>query len=147
MRTINSTLSENKLTVGESVMDDRLVNLNEIKGIKLSSVSVKKRPFIKAQREVAKYIIENWDNAEMLSHLVNDKEFKAEQELVCAIAEDRLKELTPAEEKKPIEEPKKKPAKKAGRKVVRKVGDIHKNGLWFWKEYKPGKFDWRVIKK
>lgn len=27
-----------------------------------------------------------------------------------------------------------------------KVGDIHKNGLWSWTEYKPGKFDWRVIK-
>ena len=146
MRTINSTtLSENKLTVGESVMDNRLVSLNEIKDIKLSSASVKKRPFIKAQRTAAKYIIENWDNTEMLSHLVNDKEFKAEQELVCKIAEDRLKELTPVEE--PKKKPIKKPAKKVGRKVTRKVGDIHKNGLWEWKEYKPGKFDWRVIKK
>jgi len=26
------------------------------------------------------------------------------------------------------------------------VGDIHKNGLWSWTEYKPGKFDWRTIK-
>ena len=28
-----------------------------------------------------------------------------------------------------------------------KVGDIHPNGKWVWKEIKPGKFDWRVIKK
>lgn len=27
-----------------------------------------------------------------------------------------------------------------------KVGDIHENGKWMWTEYKPGKFDWRVIK-
>ena len=141
MKTINSTLSENKLTVGESVMDDRLVSLNEIKDVKLSSTPVKKRPFIKAQRVAAKYIIENWDNAEMLSYLVKDEEFKAGQELVCKIAEDRLKELTP------VEEPKKKPIKKVGLKAVRKVGDVHKNGLWVWKEYKPGKFDWRAIKK
>ena len=27
------------------------------------------------------------------------------------------------------------------------VGDIHPNGLWVWSEYRPGKFDWRVMKK
>ena len=27
------------------------------------------------------------------------------------------------------------------------VGDIHPNGKWVWKEYKPGKFDWRVAKR
>lgn len=25
-----------------------------------------------------------------------------------------------------------------------KVGDLHKNGLWVWTEYKPGRFDWRI---
>lgn len=30
---------------------------------------------------------------------------------------------------------------------ARNVGDIHPNGKWVWKEYKPGKFDWRVAKK
>jgi hypothetical protein len=30
--------------------------------------------------------------------------------------------------------------------VVRNVGDIHPNGEWVWTEYKPGKFNWRVIK-
>ena len=27
------------------------------------------------------------------------------------------------------------------------VGDVHSNGKWVWTEYKPGKFDWRGIKK
>jgi hypothetical protein len=27
------------------------------------------------------------------------------------------------------------------------VGDIHPNGKWVWKEYAPGKFSWRTIKK
>ena len=27
------------------------------------------------------------------------------------------------------------------------VGDIHPNGKWVWKEYKPGKYDWRTAKK
>lgn len=28
-----------------------------------------------------------------------------------------------------------------------KVGDIHPNGKWIYTEYKPGVFDWRVLKK
>lgn len=32
------------------------------------------------------------------------------------------------------------------KKIHHEVGDIHKNGLWYWTEYKPGKFDWRTIK-
>lgn len=28
-----------------------------------------------------------------------------------------------------------------------KVGDMHPNGKWVWKEISPGKFDWRVAKK
>ena len=27
------------------------------------------------------------------------------------------------------------------------VGDIHPNGKWAWTEYKPGKFDWRPLKR
>ena len=27
------------------------------------------------------------------------------------------------------------------------VGDIHPNGKWVWTEYKPGKFDWRNLKR
>ena len=30
---------------------------------------------------------------------------------------------------------------------ARQVGDLHPNGKWVWTEYKPGKFDWRGIKK
>ena len=25
------------------------------------------------------------------------------------------------------------------------VGDLHPNGKWVWTEYKPGKFDWRIL--
>lgn len=39
------------------------------------------------------------------------------------------------------------PVKETSAKTIRKVGDIHSNGKWIWTEYKPGKFDWRVIKK
>lgn len=36
---------------------------------------------------------------------------------------------------------------KARPRVHRQVGDIHPNGKWVWTEYKPGKFEWRTIKK
>ena len=41
-------------------------------------------------------------------------------------------------------------AKKAQEDELEKahvVGEIHPNGKWVWTEYKPGKFDWRVIPK
>lgn len=31
------------------------------------------------------------------------------------------------------------------RRSKKEVGDIHPNGKWIWREYQPGKFDWRVI--
>lgn len=40
------------------------------------------------------------------------------------------------------EEPKKEPVKKS---PSHQIGDLHKNGLWIWSEYRPGRFDWRVI--
>ena len=30
---------------------------------------------------------------------------------------------------------------------ARQAGDVHPNGKWVWTEYKPGKFDWRPMKK
>lgn len=31
------------------------------------------------------------------------------------------------------------------RRSKKEVGDIHPNGRWIWREYRPGKFDWRTI--
>lgn len=31
------------------------------------------------------------------------------------------------------------------RRSKKEVGDIHPNGKWIWREYQPGKFDWRTI--
>lgn len=32
-------------------------------------------------------------------------------------------------------------------KAKHNVGDMHPNGKWVWTEFKPGKFDWRPVKK
>lgn len=31
------------------------------------------------------------------------------------------------------------------RRSKKEVGDIHPNGKWVWREYRPGKFDWRCM--
>ena len=46
-------------------VDERIVRLNEIINTKLSSVSSKKRDSLKIAKTAAKYILENWDNAEL----------------------------------------------------------------------------------
>lgn len=48
------------------VMNQVIVRLNEIKSVKLMNVSKPKRPAAKFNKEVAKYLLSNWDNLEQL---------------------------------------------------------------------------------
>lgn len=48
------------------VMDNRIVKLNEIIGVRLASISSKKRPAVKEAKELAKYILANWDDESQL---------------------------------------------------------------------------------
>lgn len=48
------------------VMNQTIVRLNEIKSVKLMNVSQPKRPAAKFNKEVAKYLLSNWDNLEQL---------------------------------------------------------------------------------
>ena len=48
------------------VMNQVIVRLNEIKSVKLMNVSQPKRPAAKFNKEVAKYLLSNWDNLEQL---------------------------------------------------------------------------------
>lgn len=149
------------------VMDERVVKLNELKSVKMASISSKKRPAAKANKAAAQYILENWDNAEMLQKYVNDPTSPVESYKAYCIADSRVKEL--AIEAAKIENDRKeaearlkktaskKETKKADKteqtkektaKTARKVGDVHpKHPTWIWTEYAPGKFDWRTNPK
>lgn len=149
------------------VMDERIVKLNELKSVKMASISSKKRPAAKANKAAAQYILENWDNAEMLQKYVNDPTSPVESYEAYCIADSRVKELAVAAAKiengrKETEARLKKTAskketKKADKteqpkektaKTARKVGDVHpKHPTWIWTEYAPGKFDWRTNPK
>ena len=85
------------LTRNEKAVDERIVRLNEIINTKLSSVGSSKRDSLKIAKTAAKYILENWDNAELgdggLKIYINDDEMKARNEELHKIAESRYWQL------------------------------------------------------
>lgn len=148
-------------------MDERIVKLNELKSVKMAALSKSKRPAAKANKTAAQYILENWDNTEMLQKYVNDPDSPVESYEAYCIADSRVKQLMieaakienarKEAEAKLKEAASKKEAKKADKttspkekaaKTARKVGDVHpKHPTWVWTEYAPGKFDWRTNPK
>lgn len=144
------------------VMDERIVKLNELKAVKMAAISSKKRPAAKEAKELATYILNNWDN---LAELKNIKSEDVTNEDIKNILASRLKNYEDAskaaekavKEEKPAKAekaPTKKEVKKADKeeqpknkaaKTARKVGDVHPNHpTWIWTEYAEGKFDWRT---
>lgn len=149
------------------VMDERIVKLNELKSVKMASLSKSKRPAAKEAKGLAAFVLNNWDNQQALEQLLENAEDEAATELGKSVldiaqnrrnqmnaikiengrkeAEARLKKTASKKENKKAEteQPKEKTAKTA-----RKVGDVHpKHSTWIWTEYAPGKFDWRTNPK
>ena len=48
------------------VMNQVIVRLNELKSVKMASISKSKRPAAKFNKEVATYLLDNWDNLDQL---------------------------------------------------------------------------------
>lgn len=82
-----------KQTVANEVMDARIVKLNEIMSVKLASVNVKKRPAVKEARELAKYILNNWDDE---SELLKIKSEDVKNESIQDILSSRLQNFVEA---------------------------------------------------
>lgn len=80
-------------TAANEVMDARIVKLNEIIGIRLSSISSKKRPAVKEAKELAKYILSNWDDE---SELLKIKSEDVTNETVQEILSSRLQNFIDA---------------------------------------------------
>lgn len=150
------------------VMDERIVKLNELKSVKMSSLSKSKRPAAKEAKGLAAYVLNNWDNQRALEQLLENAEDEAATELgksVLDIAQNRRNQMnaikiengrkeTEARLKKAASKKETKKADKTEQpkentaKTARKVGDVHpKHPTWIWTEYAPGKFDWRTNPK
>lgn len=148
-----------------TVMDERIVKLNELKSVKMAALSKSKRPAAKANKTAAQFVLERWDDEEELKRFISDESMKVECYEVWCIADSRYKQLSYRPEEAPKEDaqPKakktasKKETKKADKteqpkekaaKTARNVGDVHpKHPTWVWTEYAPGKFDWRTNPK
>lgn len=53
------------------VMDERILKLNELKAVKMANLSKGKRPAAKEAKELATYILNNWDNEFELLKVLN----------------------------------------------------------------------------
>lgn len=175
MATKNNNATANvAIENNNEVMNQTIVRLNEFKAVKMASLSKGKRPAAKFNKEVAMYLLDNWDNLEQLKTCVQamHKDMPEGCEEVMQMYDNRISELEPKQPKakkepkakaeKKAAEPAKKSEKKAtkaqtksedgekskrGRKATHYVGEVHpKNPNWVWMEYAPGKFDWKSIR-
>lgn len=175
MATKNNNATANVATENNNeVMNQTIVRLNEFKAVKMASLSKGKRPAAKFNKEVATYLLDNWDNLEQLKTCVQamHKDMPEGCEEVMQMYDNRISELEPKQPKakkepkakteKKAAEPAKKSEKKAtkaqtksedgekskrGRKATHYVGEVHpKNPNWVWMEYAPGKYDWKSIR-
>lgn len=156
------------------VMDERILKLNELKAVKMADLSKSKRPAAKEAKELAIYILNNWDDFaglktiksedvtnEDLQNILNSrlKNFedanKEAKKVVKALKEKSEKKETKKDAPaKALKADSKKRGSKAKEEVkkedkpaktARKVGDVHPNHpTWVWTEYAEGKFDWRT---
>ena len=62
---MNTNVNNNEIGNME-VMNQTIVRLNELKSVKMASISKSKRPAAKFNKEVATYLLDNWDNLEQL---------------------------------------------------------------------------------
>ena len=81
------------------VMDERILKLNELKAVKMANLSKSKRPAAKEAKELATYILNNWDNEFELAKVLNAETI---HEDLRAILASRLENF--ADAKKAVDE-------------------------------------------
>lgn len=105
------------------VMDERILKLNELKAVKMANLSKGKRPAAKEAKELATYILNNWDN---LAELKNIKSEDVTNEDLQNILSSRLKNFEDAskaaeKEVKEAEKAEKAPKAKTEKKETKKA--------------------------
>lgn len=105
------------------VMDERILKLNELKAVKMANLSKGKRPAAKEAKELATYILNNWDN---LAELKNIKSEDVTNEDLQNILASRLKNFEDASKTaekavKEVEKADKAPKAKTEKKETKKA--------------------------
>lgn len=103
-----------------SVMDERILKLNELKAVKMANLSKGKRPAAKEAKELATYILNNWDDEFELLKVINAENIHKDLRAILgsrlenfADAKKACEEAVKETEKAPKEKTEKKETKKA----------------------------------
>lgn len=108
------------------VMDERILKLNEYKAVKMANLSKGKRPAAKEAKELATYILNNWDDENALASIYLDDASAVDKEVFNEIILSRLKNFDDAkkaceEAVKETEKTEKAPKAKTDKKETKKA--------------------------
>ena len=105
------------------VMDERIVKLNELKAIKMAAISSKKRPAAKEAKELATYILNNWDNLAELKNIKSEDVTNEDLQNILASRLKNFEDASKAAEKavKEAEKAEKAPKAKTEKKETKKA--------------------------
>lgn len=108
------------------IMDERILKLNELKSVKMANLSKSKRPAAKEAKELATYILNNWDN---LAELKNIKSEDVKNEDLQNILSSRLKNFEDASKaaEKAVKSLGKAPKAKTEKKETKKAAPAKAN--------------------
>lgn len=105
------------------VMDERILKLNELKAVKMANLSKGKRPAAKEAKELATYILNNWDNLAELKNIKNEDLKNEDLQSILASRLKNFEDASKAAEKavKEVEKADKAPKAKTEKKETKKA--------------------------
>lgn len=105
------------------VMDERILKLNELKAVKMANLSKGKRPAAKEAKELATYILNNWDDEFELLKVLNAENIHEDLRAILASRLENFADAKKACEKavKEAEKSDKAPKAKTEKKETKKA--------------------------
>ena len=105
------------------VMDERILKLNELKAVKMANLSKGKRPAAKEAKELATYILDNWDNLAELKNIKSEDVTNEDLQNILASRLKNFEDASKAAEKavKEAEKAEKAPKAKTEKKETKKA--------------------------
>jgi len=105
------------------VMDERILKLNELKAVKMANLSKGKRPAAKEAKELATYILNNWDNLAELKNIKSEDVTNEDLQNILASRLKNFEDASKAAEKavKEVEKAAKAPKAKTEKKEEKKA--------------------------
>lgn len=111
------------------VMDERILKLNELKAVKMANLSKSKRPAAKEAKELATYILNNWDNEFELLKVLNAENIHEDLRAILASRLKNFEDASKAAEKavKETKKAEKAPKAKTEKKETKKAAPAKAN--------------------